>query len=221
MAPDFGPLLHALRTGRGTSGSERTSLLRPPFDRDVIQSALDLAGEAHRGQRRADGTSYIAHPIRVARLAAAAGEDMDQDVVVAAVLHDVVEDSDTPISAIDQRFGTRVAGIVDAVSAGKPPIGETAHQRRDRKLAKLERLRTADPPTLLVHSCDVLDNAVSWRYLQPHHLAWAKIPRWMFQLRDYQLDLVGGHYPEISAELVEELRFEESRGHQLGSWATP
>jgi (p)ppGpp synthase/HD superfamily hydrolase len=212
-----------MRAGRGTSGSERTPLLRPPFDQDVVQAALDLAGQAHRGQLRADGTDYIAHPIRVARLAAAAGagDSTDQDVVVGALLHDVVEDSDTPISVIEQRFGARVAGIVDAVSAGKPPVGEIVHQRRDRKLAKLERLRPADTPTLLVHGCDVLDNAISWRYLQPHDPAWAKIPRWMFQLRDYQLDLVGKHYPEIAAELVEELRFEESRGHQLGSWATP
>lgn len=43
----------------------------------------------------------------------------------------------------------------------------------------------------------------------------------MLHSREYQPDLVGGQYPESSVELVEELWFEESRGHQFGSWATP
>jgi hypothetical protein len=151
----------------------------------------------------------------------AAAWDPDQGIVSAALLHDVVEDSDTPLARIADRMGTRVAGIVDAVSPAKPSLAESREQRRVRKLAKLARLAGADEATLLVHACDVLDNAISWRYLCPDDPAWSKIPRWMFQLHQYQLDLLNPHYPQIAGLLSDELLFQESRGLATGSWNTP
>jgi (p)ppGpp synthase/HD superfamily hydrolase len=210
-----------MRAGSGRTGSEPAPLLRLPFDQALIADALHLATGVHQGQLRADRTDYIAHPVRVARLAASWGADPDQDIVAAALLHDVVEDSDTPLAQITDLFGTRVAAIVDAVSAAKPSPGETRVQRRARKHAKLARLMDADEGTLHVHACDVLDNTISWRYLRPVDAAWSKIPRWMFQLRQYQLPLLDPHYPEIAGLLSDELGFQQSRGLTTGSWETP
>ncbi|GAB3168925.1 hypothetical protein GCM10027059_32770 [Myceligenerans halotolerans] len=221
MTPEFANLVVQMRAGDGRTGSDAAPLLRLAIDRAVVSDALRLATTAHRGQLRADDTAYLAHPIRVARLAATWDEKPDQDIVAAALLHDVVEDSDTPLDRITRQFGTRVAAIVDAVSAASPSPAETREQRRERKLAKLARLKNADPGTLLVHACDVLDNTISWRYLRPTDAAWSKIPRWMFQLYQYQLSLLDPHYPEIAGLLRDELTFQESRGLATGSWDTP
>jgi GTP pyrophosphokinase len=191
------------------------------LDQAVIADALHLATKAHQGQLRADLTAYIAHPVRVARLAATWNEDPSQDIVASALLHDVVEDSDTPLAQIRDRFGPRVAVIVDAVSTAEPSPDETREQRRGRKLAKLARLADTDEGTLLVHACDVLDNTISWRYLRPTNAAWSKIPRWMFQLHQYQLCLLDPRYPQIAGLLSDELRFQQSRGLDTGSWDTP
>jgi (p)ppGpp synthase/HD superfamily hydrolase len=210
-----------MRLGSGQTGSDPAPLLRLPFDQAVIADALRMSTMAHQGQMRADLTAYIAHPIRVARLAATWEENPDQNTVAASLLHDVVEDSDTRVAQIADRIGTRVAKIVDTVSAAKPSPDETTEQRRVRKLAKLARLTDADAGTLLVHACDFLDNTISWRYLRPIDAAWSKIPRWMFQLRQYQLDLLDPHYPQIAGLLRDELRFQQSRGLATGSWNGP
>lgn len=217
MASELDDLVTALR--RGPLEGTDESLLLEAAASDVAGAALALAREVHEGQVRANGTQYVAHPIRVARLTAAVG--CDDDLIAAALLHDVVEDSDLPLATIEERFGDRVAAIVGAVSAAKPAPGETREERRLRKLAKLERLRTADDQTLLVHACDVLDNAISWRYLRPEHEAWAKIPRWVFQLREYQVGLIGPRCPAVGVHLVDELRFEVGRGLVEGSWEAP
>jgi (p)ppGpp synthase/HD superfamily hydrolase len=221
VTPKFTRLVDQMRTGSGRTGSDPTPLLQLPVDQAVIADALRIATMAHQGQMRADLTTYVAHPIRVARLAATWEENPDQDIVAAALLHDVIEDSDTPLAQIADQIGTRVATIVDTVSAAKPSPDETTKQRRVRKLAKLARLRGADAGTLLVHACDVLDNTISWRYVRPIDAAWSKIPRWMFQLRQYQLDLLDPHYPQIAGLLCDELRFQQSRGLDIGSWDTP
>lgn len=221
MTPDFADLVAQMRTGDGRTGSDPAPLLGLAIDRAVVSDALRLATTAHRGQLRADHTAYLAHPIRVARLAATWDENPDQDIVAAALLHDVVEDSDTPLDRITSQFGTRVASIVDAVSAASPSPAETREQRRERKLAKLARLEDTDRGTLLVHACDVLDNTISWRYLRPTDAAWSKIPRWMFQLHQYQLGLLDPHYPQIAGLFRDELAFQKSRGLTTGSWDTP
>jgi hypothetical protein len=221
VTPDFAHLVDRMRAGSGPTGSDPAPLLRLPFDQTVIAGALQLATRAHHEQFRADHTAYIAHPVRVGRLAATWVEGPDQDVVTAALLHDVVEDSDIPLTQITDRFGTRVAAMVATVSAAKPAPRETREQRRMRKLAKLNRIADADEGTLLVHACDALDNAISWRYLRPIDAGWSKIPRWMFQLRQYQFSLLEPHYPLIAGLLTDELRFQESRGLAIGSWDSP
>ena len=75
--------------------------------------AVQLATEAHAGQKY-DGKPYVLHPLRVA--ARAEAEGYDEALVVAAILHDVVEDTDVTVEQIEDTFGFRVAGIVEAVS---------------------------------------------------------------------------------------------------------
>src|SRR5437588_9467978 len=94
-----------------------------PREMETIQRAYEVANEAHRGVVRISGDPYIQHPLEVALLLA----DMriDADSIVAALLHDVVEDTDFTLHELRQQFGDAVANIVDGVSkfdslAGNP-----------------------------------------------------------------------------------------------------
>ena len=77
----------------------------------LTRAALEFADERHAGQRReADGAPFVAHPLEVASLLDEAG--YSDEVVVAGVLHDVLENSDTEAAEIEERFGTPVAWLV-------------------------------------------------------------------------------------------------------------
>ena len=83
--------------------------------------ALDFAAEKHRAQRRKCGESvpYINHPIHVARLIAEVGGVEDEDVLMAAVLHDTLEDTATTREELEAAFGPFVLGLVEEVTDDK------------------------------------------------------------------------------------------------------
>jgi (p)ppGpp synthase/HD superfamily hydrolase len=83
---------------------------------ELIGKALELAEEAHAGQTRngSGGMAYIHHPVAVAELLATSG--FDEQTVAAALLHDVVEDSEASVEEIEARFGKPVARLVAALT---------------------------------------------------------------------------------------------------------
>jgi len=86
----------------------------PPEEVERVQDAYDFAFEAHQGQRRRSGEPYITHPVAVADLLA--DLKLDPQTLIAAILHDVIEDTPTLKEEINRRFGQEVAELVDAVS---------------------------------------------------------------------------------------------------------
>lgn len=82
---------------------------------DMIEKAYVLARELHKEQRRKDGSLYIVHPVEVALILADLG--FDENVICAALLHDVVEDCDYSLDEIRTEFNNAVAEMVDCVSA--------------------------------------------------------------------------------------------------------
>jgi guanosine-3',5'-bis(diphosphate) 3'-pyrophosphohydrolase len=86
----------------------------PPEDVERVQSAYDFAFQAHDGQRRRSGEPYITHPVAVADLLA--DLRLDSQTMIAAILHDVMEDTPTVKEEITTRFGGEVADLVDGVS---------------------------------------------------------------------------------------------------------
>src|SRR5690606_21254019 len=86
----------------------------PEDDIKRIREAYRLSDEAHLGQFRTSGEPYISHPIAVAEILA--GWKLDADSLMAALLHDVIEDSAVPKQLLAERFGTQVADIVDGLS---------------------------------------------------------------------------------------------------------
>lgn len=86
----------------------------PPEEVERVQAAYDLAHHAHEGQRRRSGEPYITHPVAVADLLA--DLRLDAETLIAAILHDVMEDTAIPKDEIEAQFGHEVAGLVDGVS---------------------------------------------------------------------------------------------------------
>lgn len=121
--------------------------------------AFLFAAEKHAGQvRKASRTPYIAHLMGVASLALEFGGD--EDIAIAALLHDVVEDcGGAPmLKEVKRRFGSRVAKIVDGCTDTdmdpKPPW-------RERKESYIRHLKNADADTRLVSAADKLNNVRS------------------------------------------------------------
>jgi guanosine-3',5'-bis(diphosphate) 3'-pyrophosphohydrolase len=86
-----------------------------------LLTALAFAADRHRHQRRKDqaGSPYINHLIEVVEVLANIGQVADEDLLIAAVLHDVVEDTPTSLVEVSGRFGPQVAGWVAEVSDDK------------------------------------------------------------------------------------------------------
>jgi len=121
--------------------------------------AFAFAAEKHAGQtRKASAIPYIAHLMGVASLVLEAGGD--EDLAIAALLHDVVEDcGGAPmLKEVRRRFGSRVAKVVDGCTDAdtdpKPPW-------RERKEKYIRHLKTADSDTRLVSAADKLNNVRS------------------------------------------------------------
>ena len=89
------------------------SYLEPDQVKEIYRAYL-FGAEAHEGQHRASGEPYIHHPIQVARILTEM--HLDHQTIVAAILHDVIEDTETAKGQIEEEFSQEVAELVDGVS---------------------------------------------------------------------------------------------------------
>ena len=97
---------------------QRMSLKEEREDVERLRAAFEFAREAHSPQRRKSGEPYIIHPVNVARIVAEELE-LGADPIIAAFLHDVVEDTPYTIEDIKERFGENVAFLVGVVTKEK------------------------------------------------------------------------------------------------------
>jgi RelA/SpoT family (p)ppGpp synthetase len=111
-------LLGLLPGGRRTPGlKELLSAVGnylPPEQVSRIREAAEFGASAHKGQKRLSGEPYIAHPVAAAAILA--DLHLDPDTIIAAILHDVIEDTPTPKDQLAARFGPDVAELVDGVT---------------------------------------------------------------------------------------------------------
>ena len=89
-------------------------LCNPDVDRDLIRRAFDAAERRHRGQFRRSGEDFIHHPYGVARICAEL--HLDGQTIAAALLHDVVEDTDAELDDVRTEFGPEIAQLVEGVT---------------------------------------------------------------------------------------------------------
>jgi (p)ppGpp synthase/HD superfamily hydrolase len=124
----------------------------------LIEDAFAKASEAHAGQVRngSGGMPYIEHPQAVAAVLAEHG--FGDEVLAAALLHDVVEDSEATVADLRERFGEPVAGLVGALSDD-----ESIADYRERKDEHRERVAAAGADALAIYCADKLTNVRTLR----------------------------------------------------------
>ena len=126
------------------------------YDREKIMAAYQLANDAHNGQCRVSGEPYISHPIAVAIILVDLG--MDSECIQAALLHDVVEDTDITSEAVEKQFGTDVALLVNGVTK----LGKISFTSREEQQAenvrKMLLAMAQDVRVIIIKLADRLHN---------------------------------------------------------------
>ncbi len=141
--------------------------LHPKADLALLQRAYDVAEEKHRQQCRKSGDPYITHPLAVSTILAELG--MDTTTLVAALLHDTVEDTDYSLSRLTDDFGDEVAHLVDGVTKlDKVQLGAAAEAETIRKMVIA---MARDPRVLVIKLADRLHNMRTMRFLPPEKQA--------------------------------------------------
>lgn len=129
---------------------------------DKVTKAIEFAAKAHDGmERKKDKTPYILHPLEAAVIVGTMTED--RDVISAAVLHDVVEDTDITIEEIEEKFGPRVRFLVESETEDKRadlPPEETWRVRKEESLKELASC--GDTDVLMLWLGDKLANMRSF-----------------------------------------------------------
>jgi GTP pyrophosphokinase len=135
-----------------------------PNDKLVnLERAFLVAREAHTGQLRKSGEDYITHPVAVAAILAEFG--LNEAVVIAALLHDTVEDTSYSLTQLRKDFGDEIALLVDGVTKlDKLTYGPTAEAETVRKMIVA---MSRDIRVLLIKLADRLHNARTWKYVSP------------------------------------------------------
>ena len=141
--------------------------MHPKADLALLQRAYDVAAAKHEGQQRKSGDPYITHPLAVATILAELG--MDTTTLVAALLHDTVEDTDYPLDKLRAEFGEEVAHLVDGVTKlDKVEFGNAAEAETIRKMVIA---MARDPRVLVIKLADRLHNMRTMRFLPPEKQA--------------------------------------------------
>lgn len=139
----------------------------PKADIVVLGHAYKTAERLHAGVQRQSGDPYITHPLAVAMIAAQIG--MDTTTLVAALLHDTVEDTGYTLEDLNQEFGEEVAHLVDGVTKlDKVALGSAAEAETIRKMIIA---MAHDPRVLVIKVADRLHNMRTMRFLPPEKQA--------------------------------------------------
>ena len=160
----------------------------------MFTKASTFAAKAHAGQtRKATGMPYIIHPVSVVTILMDHGV-MDEVTLTAAVLHDVVEDTEATIEVIERRFGDKVAEIVAALT--KPEDGS----RDERKAAALVLVAGGPAEAKAIKMADRLDNLRGMI-----DLPWSQKLRAKYATEAVAIATIGmGTLPSLSAVLMRE-----------------
>ena len=147
----------------------------PSADWPLVERAVQFAIQAHSGQKRASGEPYVVHPIAAATTCATM--QLDRDTIIAALLHDVPEDTNVTLEEIQQVFGEKVARLVDGVTKLSKikwtPVDEHSSRAQHEKQEQAENLRKMflamvdDVRVVLIKLADRLHNMQTLQFKSP------------------------------------------------------
>jgi GTP diphosphokinase / guanosine-3',5'-bis(diphosphate) 3'-diphosphatase len=132
-------------------------------DRDLLARAFRFAAKAHEGQQRRSGEEFIHHPYAVARICAEL--HLDDETIATALLHDVVEDTETTLEDVQAEFGDEIAQRVDGVTKLTRVHFQSREQAEAENYRKMILAMAGDPAVILIKLADRLHNLRTIEYL--------------------------------------------------------
>ena len=195
---------------------DKVSAYTPGLDTQRLYRAFTYADAEHKGQLRKDGTPYITHPLAVAEIVADLG--LDADSVIAALLHDTIEDTNATHEEVAKQFGETVAALVEGVTKLSRVQYTSKEEEQMENLRKMFMAMAQDIRVILIKICDRLHNMRTMEYQSPakqreksletmeiyapiaHRLGMQKLKWELEDLSLRYLDPVG--YKEIEDELA-------------------
>ncbi|MCH9659592.1 MAG: RelA/SpoT family protein [Bacteroidetes bacterium] len=136
-------------------------------DKKLIRSAFDVAVDAHKEQRRKSGEAYIFHPIAVAKIVASE-IGLDATSIAAALLHDVVEDTEYTLVDLEQLFGETVARIVDGLTKISALEYDSDVSLQAENFRKMLLTLNEDIRVIIIKIADRLHNMQTMASMPPH-----------------------------------------------------
>jgi guanosine-3',5'-bis(diphosphate) 3'-pyrophosphohydrolase len=136
---------------------------KPTADLAKIRGAYEFAQKAHMGQKRDSGEDFIQHPLEVAAIVFELG--MDTTSVIAALLHDVVEDTEVGIEEINKQFGSEVTLLVDGVTKLSRLAFQSKQEQQMENLRKMFLAMTQDLRVIIIKLADRLHNMRTLKHL--------------------------------------------------------
>ena len=195
---------------------DKVSAYTPNLDTQRLFSAFTYADAEHHGQLRKSGEPYIIHPLAVADIVADLGLDVDS--VIAALLHDCIEDTNATHDEIAKKFGAPVAALVEGVTKLTRVQYVSKEEEQMENLRKMLMAMAQDIRVILIKICDRLHNMRTMEYQSPkkqreksletmeiyaplaHRLGMQKLKWELEDLSLRYLDPVG--YKEIEEEMA-------------------
>lgn len=153
MALDYGAL------------TDRINMYSPGADFSLLARAVQFADSAHVGQKRESGEDYISHPLAVALILA--DIQLDMESICAAILHDVVEDTNVSLSDLAEKFGPRVAKLVDGVTKLGRLEFKNRQEQQAENLRKMLLAMSEDVRVILIKLADRLHNMRTLKFRPP------------------------------------------------------
>jgi guanosine-3',5'-bis(diphosphate) 3'-pyrophosphohydrolase len=135
----------------------------PEVDRDLITRAFNFAARAHEGQQRRSGEEFVLHPWGAAKICAQLR--LDDETIAAALLHDVVEDTDVDLEDVRAEFGDEIAKLVEGVTKLTRVQFQSREQAEAENYRKLIMAMAEDARVILIKLADRLHNLREIEYL--------------------------------------------------------
>ena len=138
----------------------------PNADFERLDSAFHYADSHHSSQLRKDGSPYVTHPLAVAELVVEMGLDLDS--IIAALLHDTIEDTDATHEEIAKLYGETVADLVEGVTKLTRVHYTSKEEEQMENLRKMLMAMAKDIRVILIKICDRLHNMRTMEFMKPH-----------------------------------------------------
>jgi guanosine-3',5'-bis(diphosphate) 3'-pyrophosphohydrolase len=133
-----------------------------PEERAQVRDAFHFARDHHKDQKRKDGSPYITHPLEVAHLVAELG--LDADSIMAALLHDTIEDTQATHEDVAHRFSPTVADLVEGVTKLTRVKYTSTEEKQMENLRKMLMAMAKDVRVMLIKICDRVHNTRTMQF---------------------------------------------------------